>query len=57
MSLNARENAQEREAKKAAAKPPVPPLNPPFPFVPLPINLETFDLTNPPPILAPKPKL
>lgn len=50
MSLDPKENRQERERKKAAEDK-VLPLNPPFPFRVLPFNPFTFDLhADPPPI-------
>jgi len=50
MSLDPKENRQERERKRAAENK-IPPLNPPFPFRALPFSPLTFDLhADPPPI-------
>ena len=48
MSLDPKENRQERERKKAAENK-IPPLNPPFPFRALPFSPFTFDLHADPP--------
>lgn len=48
MSLDTKENREKREAKAEREKPPVPPLNPPFPYRVTPIDLAYFDLLRPP---------
>lgn len=48
MTLDPKQNRQDRERKKAAENK-VPPLNPPFPFRAVPFNPWAFDLQNDPP--------
>jgi hypothetical protein len=48
MSLDPKQNRQERERKKAAENQP-PPLNPLFPFRVVAFNPWSFDLQNDPP--------
>lgn len=48
MSLDPKQNRQDRERKKAAENK-IPPLNPPFPFRVVAFDLWAFDLQNDPP--------
>lgn len=49
MSLDPKMNRELRDQKKAAAIPPVPPLNPPFPYRPTAIDFEAYQLAKDPP--------
>lgn len=54
MSLDPRQNRQDRERKKAAENK-IPPLNPPFPFRAVAFDPWAFDLQrDPPPIDTPQ---